>query len=235
MPQEFNGLCESVIEALIEWPSLMASLQASKGEINKAGIIENALGRYCQQGRIVLMEYRNIDYAIVRSDSVLSRHHLTVDALFECKFNYSRQTEEFRRRLHGHPQGEHNWRSSAFEQVSEYRINLNQREPMPRTFVLYLIASPWVNIFPQRQVDRDTGFSYFCNSREAASTSDHTSSENIARLINEINLDGEIISVHSQHNGVLDYNNNGIIGGCFLRCYLFEFTSQEPYNDPQRP
>lgn len=245
MPQEFNGLCESIIKALIKWPSLMASLQAGKGEINKAGIIENALWGYCASGQIVLMEYRDIDYAIVQKDSICSPR-LTVDAIFECKFNYATQLGkklkdgefaggEFRKRLLGHTvKGE--WKPSAFKQASNYRDDTKANETAPSAFVLYLTASPWVNPLPKKPKDgrkRDTGFGYFCCSREEAEDFREECNQLIEELVKEADEKQEKIAKKEECHIGISLNNHK--NGCFLSCYLFEFTSQEPYKDPQRP
>jgi hypothetical protein len=235
MCNHLENLCQSIIEELVAWPSLMASLQSGRGEVNKLGLVERVLTTRLHEGQILLMEHCNVDYAFIRQNSV-GDPNLRADLLIEFKFNYASQEGEFRKRINGHLKENGKWSPSAFQQISEYRKKFtHQTNDSPHAFVLYLTASPWATKLPENGEPRDGGFRHFSRSRQDAELVTNNRHTSVLGLIAEINLNNapnETIALCN--SSIQEYYIQGSSTGTYLACYLFKLIHAAPYIDKQQ-
>lgn len=230
-----EGICSDIVEKLRIWPSLMASLQSGRGEINKAGLIEQALSDR-QGGKILLMEHKDVDFAFIDPASITTSH-LWMTTLIEFKFNYTNQLDEFARRLRGR-QGRANWSPSAFQQVSRYRdrqtTEHRQRQENNRVpgcaYVLYLTASPWDRDLATYHRPRDAGFLHFDSTQDAALKSKNQCANEIDNMTNQ--LHPTILYLEQSDTYYCSNDNHR---GTYLTCHLFKLNTDTAYTDPGRP
>lgn len=229
MCNHLEDLCQSIINKLVDWPSLMASLQSGRGEVNKLGLVEQVLTEKLHAGQILLMEHCNVDYTFIQQNSV-GDQNLRADLLIEFKFNYASQEGEFKKRINGHRKGNGKWSPSAFQQISEYRKNFTHKtNDFPHAFVLYLTASPWVNIPPGNGALRDGGFRHFSRSRQDAEAIIIKREELIFNLIAEINLkNAPNDTIALCNSSTQEYYMQDSNTGTYLACYLFKLIHAAP-------
>lgn len=130
-----HALCKEVLSSLLrDEQKLWAALQSGRGELNKVGLVEIAISEWLASQKLndellVLMEHRDIDFALIRRDSI-GNCELNVEAVIECKFNYAKQDPDIRARIDGP--------NSALVQACSYAEKCQTRS----AYVLYLIAAP---------------------------------------------------------------------------------------------
>lgn len=151
-------LCETVLSYLLQdKEKLWSALQSGRGELNKVGLIEIAVSQWLASQKLndsllVLMEHRDIDFALIRRDSV-GECELKVEAVIESKFNYAKQNSHIRGRIDGP--------KSALAQARSYAEKCQTKN----AYVLYLIAAPQITRHCPVK-NRDAGWQHWGKSQK---------------------------------------------------------------------